>query len=84
MQIRWMWLWLLSAAVATAAGGYFRPHYFLLMVPPLALLASVGVVELVRALPVPTHRSWLGVVTFAALMLAWSIWSASAAALTAC
>ncbi len=35
-------LWLLASACGAAIGLYFRPHYFLQMVPALALLAGIG------------------------------------------
>jgi hypothetical protein len=41
--LRWLMGWLALSVPAIAAGGYFREHYFLLGVPPLALLAAASV-----------------------------------------
>ncbi|MBI3826717.1 MAG: glycosyltransferase family 39 protein [Candidatus Rokubacteria bacterium] len=43
-------LWLLAAAsvLSTLAGFYFRPHYFILLLPAMALLAGVGAGAFVR------------------------------------
>ncbi len=35
-------LWLLVATLAVAGPGHFFPHYFLILLPPLSLLASLG------------------------------------------
>ena len=38
--------WLGAALAGVAGGGYFRPHYFIQLVPPLAVLAGMGVAVL--------------------------------------
>jgi hypothetical protein len=40
--------WLAGAALAVAAPGKFYDHYFLVMLPPLCLLAAFGLAALVR------------------------------------
>lgn len=40
--------WLVAAGLATSAGGYFRPHYFMYLVPPVALLGASGLGALAR------------------------------------
>jgi 4-amino-4-deoxy-L-arabinose transferase-like glycosyltransferase len=35
-------LWLVAAVVGFLGGGNFHPHYYLQLVPPLALLAGIG------------------------------------------
>ena len=35
-----LWLWLLSAAISVAVGLRFFGHYYIQLVPPLALLAA--------------------------------------------
>jgi 4-amino-4-deoxy-L-arabinose transferase-like glycosyltransferase len=66
---RWGLGWLASSALAVSAGGHFRPHYFQLAVPPLALLAAAGLDEACGFLPGPRARraalaagvaAWLG------------------------
>lgn len=34
--------WLFAAGLAVAGPGFFFPHYFLIMLPPLCLLAAIG------------------------------------------
>jgi 4-amino-4-deoxy-L-arabinose transferase-like glycosyltransferase len=41
-------LWLATAALAVAAPGFFFLHYFLIAVPPLALLAATGAYAFMR------------------------------------
>ncbi len=48
-----------SALVGTATGLQFRPHYFLLAVPAVALLAGLGLAALAE-LPALRHPRWLG------------------------
>ncbi|MFE9905990.1 ArnT family glycosyltransferase [Streptomyces achromogenes] len=38
----WLWTWLASSAVAVAAGCHFFGHYYLQLLPPLALLATAA------------------------------------------
>jgi 4-amino-4-deoxy-L-arabinose transferase-like glycosyltransferase len=52
-----LWLWLVSGVIAVAIGLRFFPHYYLQLVPPLALLATRGLCSLAedrrrRLLPV--------------------------------
>jgi 4-amino-4-deoxy-L-arabinose transferase-like glycosyltransferase len=39
-------IWLLMATLAIVGPGFFYQHYFLLWLPPLALLAALGIAEL--------------------------------------
>jgi len=52
------WLWLAAMCVAVCIGGRFYGNYFLMMAPPLAVLAGGGVATLVSA---ERHRllAWL-------------------------
>jgi hypothetical protein len=45
--------WLACCLVGIVPGGYFSPHYFLVPVPALALLAGWGAVAVARLLPPP-------------------------------
>ena len=54
--------WLATAIVAVSAGGYFRGHYLLQAVPPLALCAALASSELPAIARVPA---------LAALVAAW-------------
>jgi hypothetical protein len=56
-------LWLGACSLGTATGGYFYPHYFLLTVPPLALLAGAGVAFCTR------QKALLAFLTTAAIIL---------------
>ncbi len=42
-----VWWWM-AAFVGVSVGGYFRPHYFILLMPPTALLAAHGFAVLGR------------------------------------
>src|SRR5438128_3893822 len=46
---RVLWIapaWLLAALAALNAGGLYLPHYFIQLIPPLALLAAIGATAL--------------------------------------
>jgi len=59
-----LWLWLASGVVAVAIGFRFFPHYYLQLVPPLALLATRGL----DALSHPYRRRALAVVALLAVV----------------
>jgi 4-amino-4-deoxy-L-arabinose transferase-like glycosyltransferase len=69
-----VYAWLAAALVASAAGGYFRHHYFLYAAPALALAASAGVADLAGALRFPAlarrHAPWVAALAAAALAFA--------------
>ncbi len=48
--VGWIAGWLAVSLLAVSAGGFFRRHYFLLAVPPLALLAGLGLAGLMARL----------------------------------
>ena len=52
---QWLLGWLASGLLAVAAGGYFRSHYFQLAVPPLALVAALGLDDAAATLRVPAR-----------------------------
>lgn len=58
--------WLLAATLAVAAPAQFFPHYFLIWLPPLSLLAAIGAMALVRRLgasrPAPLLALLVGLV----------------------
>ncbi|MBI1734382.1 MAG: glycosyltransferase family 39 protein [Candidatus Rokubacteria bacterium] len=56
-----------SSAAGVSAGLYFRPQYFLLLVPALALLAGAAPFALARALA--PARPWVGPALAATLIL---------------
>jgi 4-amino-4-deoxy-L-arabinose transferase-like glycosyltransferase len=58
-------LWLATAALAVAAPGHFFLHYFLLLVPPLALLAATGAYAFIRH--IGAARARLGLAAVVAL-----------------
>ncbi len=61
-------LWLAASLVAVAAGGYFRRHYFILAVPPLALLAGMGLHAAARRIAPPRPAAWLTLAAAAAIV----------------
>jgi hypothetical protein len=46
-------IWLGAAVLGAVAGGNFHPHYYIQLVPPLSLLAAVGVRTLWLSAPRP-------------------------------
>jgi len=46
-------IWVAAAALGVLGGGNFHPHYFLQLVPPLSLLAAVGVRTIWLSAPRP-------------------------------
>jgi len=59
----WAGAWLASGILSAAAGGYFRAHYVQLLLPPLALLAALGLEGAARTLGVPLRRRGLALAT---------------------
>ena len=56
-----LWLWLASGVIAVAIGFRFFPHYYLQLLPPLALLATRGVDVIARlAAPTRVPSRWSG------------------------
>jgi hypothetical protein len=64
--------WLAASALAVSAGGYFRPHYFMFLVPPVALLGVAGMAALARRLTAERHAAALTVAA-SLLAVAWTI-----------
>ena len=50
-------LWFLAGSIGVASPGFFYPHYFLIWLPPLAILATLGCWRLTRLLP-PAKRAF--------------------------
>lgn len=46
----WMGLWLLASLLGAAAGRRFYGHYFIQLIPPLAVLSAAGLSKLTRQL----------------------------------
>ena len=72
-DLAWLAGWLGASLASVAAGGYFRQHYFALALPPLALLAGVGLDAVARLAlgPRPTARAAAPLA--ALVLLAWSV-----------
>lgn len=58
----------LFSCVAVCPGFYFRPHYFILMLPAIALLAGVAVSAARQGLLEGRHRAWSFVPVFVFLV----------------
>jgi hypothetical protein len=63
-----LWLWVVAGVVAVAAGLRFFPHYYLQLLPPLALLAGRGLTT------VTFFRRRRGIALVALLALAPVVW----------
>lgn len=59
--------WLLCAVVGVLGGGHFFTHYYLQLVPPLAIVASLGLLTLIER-PVSLAR-WAPIVAVSAVAL---------------
>lgn len=66
---RLLWPWLAASVLAVAAPGKFFDHYFLILLPPLALLAAFGIAATLRHAVMPAYRA-RGFVVIAALVMA--------------
>ena len=65
----------LFSALAVCPGFYFRPHYFILLLPAISLLAGAAVVAALNGLRISAHTVRLGIILLFALCLAWPLWS---------
>ena len=69
--------WLITSAIGASASGYFFPHYFQQLLPPLALAAAAGAdrldaVRLLKLLPHASGRAILA--TTLAILPALTLW----------
>jgi hypothetical protein len=67
-RLAWVAAWFAVSLPAIAAGGYFRQHYFALALPPLALLAAVGL-DAIGRIAFGAHAIARGFAPVAALSL---------------
>ncbi|MFJ4326299.1 glycosyltransferase family 39 protein [Streptomyces tricolor] len=66
----WLWLWLAASAGAVAVGCHFFGHYYLQLIPPLALLATAAL----HALPEDRRpTAVLASVCACALFIGWGL-----------
>ncbi|MFD7296206.1 ArnT family glycosyltransferase [Streptomyces sp. NPDC059897] len=65
-----LWLWLASSSVAVATGFHFFGHYYLQLLPPLALLATLALHVLPRE---HLRRSLLATACCGTLFLTWGL-----------
>jgi hypothetical protein len=68
-----VWWWLASF-LTVSVGGYYREHYFILLMPAVALLAAFGV-EVLAPMLEPKRRAWHGRVAagLAIIIVAWPL-----------
>jgi 4-amino-4-deoxy-L-arabinose transferase-like glycosyltransferase len=66
-------LWLAGAVVGILGGGAFHPHYYVQLVPPLAVLGGIGVARLLEAHR-PLAFAALGTAAVAALAVTVPLW----------
>jgi 4-amino-4-deoxy-L-arabinose transferase-like glycosyltransferase len=65
---RWLaGIWLLSSFSGVAVGGYFREHYYMQLIPPLAVLAGRGAALLAGRLSPARPQAVAGVIVAAAI-----------------
>jgi hypothetical protein len=63
------------SALAVCPGFYFRPHYFILILPAVSLLAAVAVVWAIDGVRIGGHNLRFPALIFFALCLGWPLWS---------
>jgi hypothetical protein len=63
------------SALAVCPGFYFRPHYFILILPAVSLLAAVAVVWAIDAARIGGHSLRFPALMLFALCLGWPLWS---------
>src|SRR5205085_397479 len=63
------------SVLAVCAGFYFRPHYFILLLPAVSLLAGAAVVWAINGARIRAHNLWSFVLILFAVCLAWPLWS---------
>ena len=63
------------SVLAVCAGFYFRPHYFILLLPAVSLLAGAAVVWAINAARIRARNLWSFVLILFAVCLAWPLWS---------
>jgi len=64
-----LFLLVVASAIGAAAGGRFYTHYFIQLIPPLALLAAPHYAQIWRGATRPPHRLLRPVVTYTWLAL---------------
>jgi hypothetical protein len=67
-QVLLVLLWLGACSLGTATGGLFYPHYFLLTVPALALLAGAGMTHLIHRKPLRAFLATTAVILYGILI----------------
>lgn len=63
------------SALAVCPGFYFRPHYFILLLPAVSLLAGVAVSASVQFLTIRAAKFSPAILLLFGLCVAWPIWS---------
>lgn len=63
------------SALAVCPGFYFRPHYFILFLPAVSLLAGTGVLAALDALRTGGRNFQIALLLIFALCPAWPLWS---------
>ncbi len=63
------------SALAVCPGFYFRPHYFILLLPAVSLLAGAAFVATLNGLHTSAHTVRFAIIPLFALCLVWPLWS---------
>lgn len=67
---RFVLLFLACSVIAVIPGFYFRPHYFILTIPPISLLAALGLNSLYESMPQTNRLLRLQSMMLCALLVA--------------
>lgn len=63
------------SALAVCPGFYFRPHYFILLLPAVSLLAGAALVAALDGLRISAYTVRPAIILLFALCLGWPLWS---------
>lgn len=64
-------VWFATGSIGIVAPGYFYPHYFLIWLPPLAMLAALGAWRVARLLPTARRALGYGLLVGVVVVGAW-------------
>jgi pyridoxal phosphate enzyme (YggS family) len=69
------WWWLLASFLAVSVGGYYRKHYFILLMPSFAVIAAYGIQSLAVLLEPNRLRGqrWIAVV-LSIVAIGWTLY----------
>ena len=74
-RARFLIMFAFFSALAVCPGFYFRPHYFILLLPAVSLLAGTAVIGALETFQKGARKFPIAILLLFALCLAWPLWS---------